>query len=299
MLLLLLCVGRALAQEEPPTFRAGAGLVRVDVQVLERNRALTGLTAADFVVYDENAPQTVEFADREKTPVQLLLVLDVSGSMRRLLSEMGAAAQQALAALDDRDEVGIVTFGGDAHLHLDLTPDRRAAAVLMREAAQDRDRKAGSSIYEALLYAANVLKEKGRPDTRHAILLLTDGGSLAFQVSDEDVLRALSAANVVVDALLPPGAKPPRLTSSNPDFTPHNVFKIAEASGGSVAPADKAAERFREMLELIRSRYTLMYKAPESAPQTFRRLRVDLSPAARARYPKAQLRARAGYYTAP
>ena len=51
------------------------------------------------------------------------------------------------------------------------------------------------------------------------------------------------------------------------------------------------------MMRAIRERYALSYRLPEAAqPGTFRRLRVELSASARRRYPKAQLRARAGYY---
>ena len=263
---------------------------------MDKGRPVQDLTAKDFIVLDEGRPQQVEFMDRDKSPIQLLIVLDVSGSMTRLLAEMGSAAQHALAALDPQDEVGIMTFAGDSHEVLELTPDRRAATALLREAPMEKDRKAGTVIYGALLDAARLFREQGKPTSRHAILIFTDNGSLSYRVTDEDVLRALSGANIVLDAIVPPKAKPPKSIGVNSDFTPHNIFHIADASGGDVLAADKTAERFRELLERIRSRYSLLYKPPEAAPGTFRRIKVELSPDARRRYPKAAVQARAGYF---
>ena len=49
------------AQPPPPTFRAGASLVRVDVTVTDRHgEPVTSLTADDFEVQEDGAPQTVE-----------------------------------------------------------------------------------------------------------------------------------------------------------------------------------------------------------------------------------------------
>ena len=286
------------AQDQTPVFKAGSALVRVDVEVLEKGRLVTGLTAQDFVVTDEGRPQAVQFVDRDKAPLQLLLVLDVSGSMRKYVAEMGAAAQEALAALDAGDEVGIETFGGDAHLLLEMTPDRRAAAVLLHSAAIDPERKAGTVIYGALLEAARIFREQGKAAARHAILILTDNGSLSYKVTDEDVLRALSGASIVLDAIVPPGTKPPQFKSANTDFTPHNIFRIAAETGGEVVPADKTAQRFRELLEHIRSRYSLQYKAPPSEPGVFRHIQVELSADARRLHPRATVQARSGYYAA-
>jgi len=74
------------------------------------------------------------------------------------------------------------------------------------------------------------------------------------------------------------------------------VKEIAGPSGGEVVSTEQAAEELPRMLERIRGRYLLYYAAPECKAGTFRRIRVDLSQEARARYPHAVLRAREGYY---
>src|SRR5205823_7737358 len=73
---------------ENPVFRAGVALVRVDAQVTSRNnRIVSDLTRDDFEVLDENQPQKIVYFGRESEPLDLLLLLDVSGSMRRSIEE--------------------------------------------------------------------------------------------------------------------------------------------------------------------------------------------------------------------
>lgn len=58
-----LAVGTAVAagdQQQPPTFRTGTNVVRVDVTVMDRRGApLTNLTAEDFEVREDGQPQTI------------------------------------------------------------------------------------------------------------------------------------------------------------------------------------------------------------------------------------------------
>ena len=131
------------------------------------------------------------------------------------------------------------------------------------------------------------------------MIVLTDNGGVHFRSPDEAVVKSLSDVNVVVNAIVPGGTRPPKAAAGpdvNPDFTPANVFRIAEETGGEVLTSDDAGGRFRELMERIRMRYSLMVKPAESASGTFRRLSVDLGKDARRRYPKAEVRARAGYY---
>jgi VWFA-related protein len=51
----------AVAQQKPPVFRSGVDLRQLDVTVLDKNRRpVTGLTAADFSVVEDNVPQKIE-----------------------------------------------------------------------------------------------------------------------------------------------------------------------------------------------------------------------------------------------
>src|SRR5215467_10692147 len=80
MLVSILLSGPVRAQ--PTGFRAGITLVKVDAAVTDRGgRPIPGLTMRDFALYDENAQERIVYFEQEADPLDLLLLLDVSGSM--------------------------------------------------------------------------------------------------------------------------------------------------------------------------------------------------------------------------
>ncbi len=115
---------------------------------------MTGLRAGDFILKDEGVEQPLASLGVETEPLQVVFVLDVSGSMGRLLGEVGAAAQTALEALQPRDEVGVFLYATRTRLAQELTADRRSAVLAIRDAAQEKELGGGSSLYLALADAA-------------------------------------------------------------------------------------------------------------------------------------------------
>jgi hypothetical protein len=105
--------------------------------------------------------------------------------------------------------------------------------------------------------------------------------------------------NAVLNAIVPKDVDapepPPPGVELNPDYVKSNVYLLSEKSGGEVVKADRP-ERLRELLEHIRMRFILSYKPPVSEKGVFRRIQVDLAPEVRRKYPKAEVRARAGYF---
>jgi hypothetical protein len=101
-------------------------------------------------------------------------------------------------------------------------------------------------------------------------------------------------AIIIGRAIRPEPLKPGK--QSNPDFTPANVYELAEQTGGEWVKAENAGTSFKEMIERIRSRYMLAYHEPPSEPGNFRRITVTLGDVARRRYPAAELHSRSGYY---
>lgn len=285
--------------EEPPTFRSGTALVSVDALVTRNGRPVTGLRADDFVVRDEGVPRPVEAFAHDAAPLQVLLLLDVSGSMGRMLRSAAETGRQALTQLAPHDEVAVFFFARRARLQQELTAEKDLAARALREAAVESGLGAGTSLNDALLAAAAYLEKLPPFPGRRALIVLTDNGGVHYQLPDETVIRALSGVNAVVNAIVPEGTRPPRLPEGpdvNPDFTPANIFHIAGATGGEVIRSNDAGRRLRELVERLRFRYNLMIRPSAAPPGAFRRLSVDLTSEARARAGAAEVRCRAGYY---
>ena len=300
---ILLPANPAPAQEnaaDNPTFRAGVSLVKVDAQVVGQNgRIVPGLTSADFQLFDDGRPQKIVYFGQESEPLDLVLLLDVSGSMHRHLEQMAATARAALKQLHASDRVGVMLFAKRAEVRQPLTEDFRAVEQEMRDAVNTSSLGSGTAINAAIVEGAQYF-EKQPARGRRAILIVTDNMSLNYLLPDEEVVRRLYLADAVLNGILIGKQKRPDLPKSgrysNPDFTPSDIFKLASESGGEAMEAGKIGESFQQMIERIRARYSMQYDAPPSAPGSFHHIRVDLAPETRARHTTAAVRARSGYY---
>src|SRR5688500_6781829 len=108
--LLIFTAGWAWAAEETDiVFRSDVALARIDVQVVDRNnRAITGLEVVDFVLFVARRQQEIRNFAHEDIPLDVLLLLDVSGSMQSHVQRVSDAAPDAMAVLGPSDRVGIM-----------------------------------------------------------------------------------------------------------------------------------------------------------------------------------------------
>jgi VWFA-related protein len=283
-----------------PTFKTGVADVRVDAQVVEGKNIVTGLTAADFIVTDQGRPQQIVYFGRDSEPLSLVLLLDISGSMRRWIDLISKTAREALGYLRPGDRVAIVVFGKRAEVHQAFSDNLAESARQIASAVQDHDVGAGTAINYAVQYSAEYMRKNARPEGRRAILILTDNLSLSYQVTDQQVIRSLYSADAVLNAIVvgrgirPAPPKPGQYV--NPDFTPADVFLLAEKTGGEAVKADHPEITFSDIIERMRNRYLIAYHAPESPPGTFHSIGVTLAPLTKRRMPLADVHARAGYY---
>jgi hypothetical protein len=256
--------------ETGPTFKTGVSDVRVDVQVTNGDKLIQDLSKSDFSVSDEGQPQSIVSFAHGDEPLNLILLLDVSGSMQKYIDQISLEAREAETARN---------IGG---------------------AVKDWDVGSSTMINSAVLDAAHYMDLNAGPAGRRAILILTDNLSTSYRLTDGQVIRELNKADTVMNAIVTGRAiRPLPLaagTQSNPDLTPANVYDLAERTGGEWVKAENAGDSFKDMIERIRSRYMLAYHAPDASPGTFRHITVTLDDAARKRYPGVELRARSGYY---
>ena len=290
-LLAFLCVLAADAQEAAnrvPTFRSEVSVVKVDLQVLPGPDKPAGLlTREDLVVYDEGKLQTINYFGRETEPLQLMLLLDVSESMRPSLRDVARTAREALSVLGPEDRVGLALFASRSQVVQPLTTDRSAFG----KAIVDNMFKGvfGRETYlnEGLLTAADVLA--ATPVTsRRAILVISDNVSALSNASTESVKRALHDQNIVVNAVaLAPAGEPLGVVDLRP---------YIEATGGEYMNSSAVAEPFKQLVERIKARYVLQYAMPPAESGKFRRLRVELSDRGKRRFPGATILAREGYF---
>ncbi len=272
--------------------------VRLDVQVTQGDALVRNLQKDDFVVKDEGEPQQIAGFAHGSERLSLMLLLDVSGSMTRYLEQIARTARNALSHLAPGDRVAIMVFAKNSELHRGFSDNLAEMARQLANAIHEHDVGAGTQINQAVLDAAQYVDKNAGSEGRRAILILTDNLSISVRLPDQRVIRALNDGDTVLDAIvMGRGIRPaPEGAARDLDFTPADVFHLAEQTGGEAIKADRADASFDRMVERIRLRYTLAYHAPDGKPGTFRHISVDLTPAARQWYPAAVVHVRPGYW---
>ena len=254
------------------TFRSGVDAVAVDVLVTRGGRPVTGLTADDFTVLDNGAPQQIDAVLLDEVPITLLLVLDTSGSVRGApLVRLLAAAQAAADALRPDDRVGLVTFSHNVRMALEPP----AAAASLPDALRRVRADGATALYDAT-FAAFALRE--RTVGRTLILVFSDGDDTASWLDPRAVLDTAQRSDVVVY-----GVSLDRVTSDNrldrlnrqggttarrwfptePQlFGRQYLPLLVEETGGAVFVAEdigRLRAAFSRVVTEFRSRYLLTY----------------------------------------
>jgi len=195
----------ALADDEA-VFRSDVSLVRVDVQVLDRDhRAITGLRTEDFQLREGGNPQQIRNFASENMPVDVLLLFDVSASMRPHVQRIASAAHEAFRVLGKDDRVAIMVFDRSSRVRLPFRSNHADVERELEQMLRQERFNGGTDITRALLDAADYVRRDGRTAARRAIVILTDDET-ELERDDEAVTRALTRADAVLSLLLAPYA---------------------------------------------------------------------------------------------
>jgi VWFA-related protein len=193
-------------QDAPVVFRSDVALVRVDTQVTDRsNRAITGLTPQDFVLRENGVVQEIRNFASEDLPVDILMLLDVSGSMRPHVERVAAAAQEAVRALGPEDRIAVMVFDRATRIRMPFRSSRGEIVRGIDNVLNQENFNGGTDITRAFHDAARYVAREGRRDARRAIVILTDDQT-EFNRDDVNVTRTMNGSGIVVSALLSPDA---------------------------------------------------------------------------------------------
>jgi Mg-chelatase subunit ChlD len=117
-----LILSGAIAAQSPQVFRATETIVTVDAAVLDGTRPVLGLTANDFEVTDNGVRQKVDMVDVESLPIDLTLVVDISGSVEGMMDEIRGYMRQSESLLRIDDRIRVITFAGQVREAVGLQP---------------------------------------------------------------------------------------------------------------------------------------------------------------------------------
>jgi VWFA-related protein len=324
-----LAVGSLLGDDDV-VFESDVALSRVDAQVVDRDgRAVTGLQARDFVLRVDGKVQPIKNFDSENMPIDILLLLDVSGSMRPHVQRIADAAQQAFNVLAEQDRIAIMVFDTRARERLPFTNSRDEITKELNHLVRSEGFNGGTRITSSLIEAASYVQHHARADARRAVVILTDDETQDGQ-DEPRVESALSRANAILSFLQAPYEPPTarrmpgggRRRGGGIGFPggggiglPGGGWPagggIPGGGGGQVDPSHSAgtdtialdsggdtmsvnnASALEDTLARLRQRYALhFYLAGEAQAQAHHTVRVDLSKEVRIRFADAEVRSR-------
>ena len=299
--ILLLAAVSALAQE-PPTFQTSVALVHVDAEVTAADgRILAGFTKDDFRVFDDGKEQPIIHFSAGEDPLDLILLFDISGSMRPKVQEVAAAAREGVQELRPGDRVSVMVFNSRSRVVSPFTEDLEAVQRTIQQDVLSIRFGGATFIQSAAQAAARRLRSESRTERRRAVLVITDNYGQRTR-NEMTVVREYWEADALLTGLIVRSAAVQTLNTVGMIMNPARlalqvgVKGIAEKTGGDFIRADDAGASFQEAMRRIRTRYSLYYAASRRQARQLRRsIRVELTQAAAKLHPKSRVRARTGY----
>ena len=189
------------------TFRSRADVVSIPTAVLEKGHPVQGLTAADFELRDNGVLQTITRVSADHVPVDLTLLLDLSGSVdAALLDRLKAAVRSTVGALLPDDRVRLLAL---SHVLHEVSPFSPPGAPIPLDALSSGG---ATSLYDGL---AAAMMHRSTPDRRQLIVAFTDGRD-STSVIDPPTLQQIAELTDAVVAVVLPAPPPSQDASGHP-----------------------------------------------------------------------------------
>jgi VWFA-related protein len=177
-----------------------SGLKRVLVNVTDiNNRAIADLKKEDFEITESGAPREVLHVQPTTAPFNLVLLLDVSGSVDNYVNFIRKAARNFVNTVEPKDKIAIIIFNEDIQVVSNFSTDK----IKLSQSLDTFDAGGATAFYDALAYT---LTETLRPlrGERTAIVALTDGDDNRSFLPFDSLLGSLQESGALVYPLYVP-----------------------------------------------------------------------------------------------
>ena len=113
-------------KETDEVVKVNTDLVVFDAQVIDKDTkwVIGDLNKDDFEVFENGVKQPISYFSRDSLPLSIMLLLDVSGSVRPILHQIRDGALNALQRLKPDDQVAVMAFATTRELVQGFTKDR-------------------------------------------------------------------------------------------------------------------------------------------------------------------------------
>jgi Ca-activated chloride channel family protein len=241
------------AQQPQPTFKAGTQVVSIFATVTDpQKRLVSDLTQEDFSVFDNEKPQPLVYFDNSIHPINVVVMLDTSGSMTLTIDLLKQAAEQFLLRLLPDDKARVGAFNDKIQFNAKWSNNRDQLIT----DAKNLDYGNGTRLWDAVGASLDELKTV---DGRKVILVFTDGDDTESKLRLGTVLDRARADEVMIYAI---GLESvyfngQQRVRTKPDG---GLRKIADETGGGYFELTKASDlapTFTKVAQELHSQYVI------------------------------------------
>lgn len=259
--------------------RVRTDAVLVPVIVTKGGQFVRGLKQQDFQVFEDGVAQPIASLVTEEAPLDLILAIDISGSMERALPDVKAAVKQLLSKLRQGDAATLVGFNDTTFIVAEREKDQRAR----EDAVELLSSWGGTALYDATM---RVLDLVSRDWGRKGVVIFSDGDDRNSLTQRETAMARVQASDAMLYTVgFGGGATVPQLKSS--------LETYARSTGGRPFFPRHTRELddiFDQIVSELANQYVLSY-SPTNLKQdnTWRNIKVQVHKG------KYDVRARKGY----
>ena len=315
-------VSDALFAQDGDAYRVTTRLVLVDAQVLDKKThvPVNSLKKDDLEVYEDGVQQQISSFSQDELPLSVVLLFDLTDSVRPVLKPLAEGAQRALEHLKPEDEVAVMVYAATAYMVQDFTTDRGEAAAAIARASRMESAEA-AFFNEAIFKAAEHLST--RPNARRVIIWLTDDvpniPSLEIRDryarslgdyephSEKEAFHELFQTGTLVCTLLKRSEISEQESARRDQATvigrmlypPGSVDRYTRMTGGRVVESSgrRLHQQLADLIDEIRLRYNLGYRPSSRKPAgKYCAIKVKLAPELKQAQRNLVVEAKSGYY---
>ncbi len=292
---------KAEPKAEEETLRIESNLVTIVTSIANQSGTpLTKLALDDFEILEDGVAQEVaSFARDEEIPLRLIMLFDVSSSVKNQLRfERRAAAKFFERLLRPQDQAALFAVSTDVTVIQEFTNKPRA----LTEATKLLQAKGATSLYDAVYLAAGYLK---LAQGRRIIVIVSDGGDTTSRYKLTDALQQAQSSDVVIFNVFTGvlansqnvrDLAAERAMQTLTAETGGEVYQPLMALNGNEIDEEQSLknldEVFTKLADQLRTQYTLrFYSTNDAHDGKYRKLTV------RVKKPGYKAKARAGYYS--
>jgi Ca-activated chloride channel family protein len=260
-----------------------AGLKRVLVNVTDiNNRTVGNLKKEDFEITESGEPREVLYVQPTTAPFNLVLLLDVSGSVDNYVNFIRKAARNFVNTVEPKDKIAVIIFNEDIQVISNFSTDKTKISASL----DTFDAGGATAFYDALAYT---LTDTLRPlrGERTAIVALTDGDDNRSFLPFDSLLGSLQESGALIyplyvpSSLIAAGANDPNATI-DPLRARYNGLttkaegegeRLAKISGGIYYPIthlDQIQKAYDDIVVQLRTAYSVTFRSdlPETTDKT-------------------------------